>query len=260
MKLAENLVLQSGAMTKELKIALASNDNCSGDVNQLTIAGMQAHDDRLNQLHDTPLHLKLARSEVEATTPSKEPNSLRDEHHRPKEIAPSGSPVKLATTINKSAEVTIQDVEDALLQIEIAAAKEPLLSSVSCCSPTHAASGESDSLLVSLASTNVEPSCPAIQLEEQTTGSPAQMLGLGTVEATTPTLKIAPSSHDLTCHQLEDTELTKATSEATTRLTWRRCRFRQGCVYTRRPRYGSGRPRHDFGAAADAMPHMDIGG
>jgi hypothetical protein len=34
--------------------------------------------------------------------------------------------VKVATTINKSAEVTIQDVEDALLQIEIAAAKEPL--------------------------------------------------------------------------------------------------------------------------------------
>lgn len=77
MKLVENLVLQSGAMTKELKIALASNDNCSGDVNQLTIAGMQAHDDRLNQLHDTPLHLKLARSEAEATTPSKEPKSLK---------------------------------------------------------------------------------------------------------------------------------------------------------------------------------------
>jgi len=48
MKLAENLVLQS----KELKIA-------SGGGNQVTIAGMQAHDDRLNQLHDTPLHLKL---------------------------------------------------------------------------------------------------------------------------------------------------------------------------------------------------------
>ena len=51
-KLEKNLVLQSGAVIEELKIA-------SGGGNQVTIAGMQAHDDRLNQFHDTPLHLKL---------------------------------------------------------------------------------------------------------------------------------------------------------------------------------------------------------
>ena len=76
-----------------------------------------------------------------------------------KEFASSGSPVKVVTTINKSAEVTIQDIKDALHQIETAAAKEPPLSFVSCCSPTHATGGESDSLLLCSASTNVEPSC-----------------------------------------------------------------------------------------------------
>jgi hypothetical protein len=95
--------------------------------------------------------------------------------------------VKVVTTFNKinsssfnnSAipEVTIQDVEDALLQIKFVAAKEPPpLNYVSCCSPTHAASGESDSLLLPPASTNVEPSCPVIRLEKQKAGSSAQML------------------------------------------------------------------------------------
>jgi hypothetical protein len=88
--------------------------------------------------------------------------------------------MEVVTTFNKinsssnglaAPEVTIQDVEDALLQIEIAAAKEPLLNYVSCCSPTHAAGGESDSLLLSPDSTNVEPSYPVIQPEKQTAGS-----------------------------------------------------------------------------------------
>jgi malate synthase len=120
MRLAENLVLQSGVVTEELKIALGSG-------NRVTIACMQAHDDRLNQLHDMPLHLKFVRSEAATPTPSQEPKSLLgDEHHRLKEIAPIGSLEKVATTINKSAEVTIQDIEDALRQIETAAAKDPL--------------------------------------------------------------------------------------------------------------------------------------
>jgi hypothetical protein len=263
MKLTENLVLQMRAMTEKLKITSASNEDW-------TIAGMQAHDDRLNQLHDMPLHLKLATSKATATTPSQEPKSFGDQHHRAKEIAPSGSPMKVATTFNKIKssllskstipEVTIQDVEDTLLQIEIAAAKEPPLNSVSCCSPTHIASGESDSLLLSLLSTNVEPFYPAIQPEEQTTGSPTQVLGFAAVESTTPPPEIAASSHVLTCHQLKNTELATATSEATMRLRRRRCHFRSGCVYTRRPRCGSERPHRSFGAAADAEPHMDIGG
>ena len=130
-------------------------------------------------------------------------------------------------------EVTIQDVEDALLQIEIAAAKEPPLHSISCCSPTHDAGGESDSLLLSPISTNVEPSCP---------------------------VEIDASSPVLTCHQLEDTELAKATLEGATRLRLRRCRFHPGCVYTRRLCCGSAHPRRGFGAAARAEPCMDIGG
>ena len=179
-----------------------------------------------------------------------------------KEIAPSGSLVKVATTFNKinsslsngSAipEVTIQDVEDALLQIEIAAAKEPPLHPFSCCSPTHAAGGESDSLLLSPASTNAEPSCPVIQPEKQTTGSSAQMLRLETVESTTPTQDIDASSSALTSHQLEDT-LAKATLEGATRFRLRRCCFRSGCVYTRRPRYESARPRRGFGAASSPV-------
>ena len=86
----------------------------------------------------------IVRSEAATTTPSQEPKSLLgDEHHMLKEFAPSGSPVKVATTSNKInsssfnrsaiSEVTIQDVEDALLQLEIAAAKEPPLNFVSCC-------------------------------------------------------------------------------------------------------------------------------
>jgi hypothetical protein len=136
--------------------------------------------------------------------------------------------------------------------------RNPPLISVSCCSPTHTTSGEYDPLLLSLPSTNVEPSCPAIQPEEQTIGSPAQVLGFAVVESTTPTPEItASSSHVLTCHQLKNTEKAKATSEATMRLR-KRSRFRPGCVYTRRPRYGPERPHRSFGAAADAEPHVDI--
>jgi hypothetical protein len=150
MKLAENLVLQIHAMTEKMKTT------------------------SMLQLHDTSLHLKLAMSKAMVSSLSQEPRNWGDQLHRPKD-APSGSPVKVVTTFNKinfssfngSAilEVTIQDVEDALLQIEIVAAKEPPLNSVSCCSPTHVAGGESNSLLLSLASANVEPSCPVIMLE-----------------------------------------------------------------------------------------------
>jgi hypothetical protein len=151
-----------------------------------------------------------------------------------------------SSSFNRSTipEVTIQDVEDALLQIEIAAAKEPPLNSISCCSPTHAAGGESDPLLLSPASTNVEPSCPVLQPEKQTTSSSARMLRLESMESTTPTLDIDASSHVLTSHQLEDTELAKVTLEGTTRFRFRRCRFRLGCVYTRHPRCESKCPRH----------------
>ena len=138
-----------------------------------------------------------------ATSPCQEPRSWGDQLHRPKDIAPSGSPVKVATTYNKInsssfnrsaiSEVTIQDIEDALLQLEIATAKESPLNYVSCCSPTHAAGGESDPLLLSPASTNAEPSCLVIQPEKQTTGSSAQMLRLEIVESTTPTLEIDAS-------------------------------------------------------------------
>jgi hypothetical protein len=88
-------------------------------------------------------------SKAMASSPSQESRSWGDQL-QPKEIAPSGSPVEVVTTFNKinsssnglaALEATIQDVEDALLQIEIAAAKEPPLNSVSCCSPTHAARG-----------------------------------------------------------------------------------------------------------------------
>ena len=204
-----------------------------------------------------------------ATSPCQEPRSWGDQLHRPKEIAPSGSPVKVATTSNKInsssfnrsaiSEVTIQDVEDALLQLEIAAAKEPPLNYVSCCSPTHAAGGESDPLLLSPASTNAEPSYPVIQLEKQTTCSSAQMLRLETVESTTPTQDIDASSSALTSHQLEDT-LAKATLEGTTRFRLRRCHFRLGCVYTRCPCYESARPHRGFGDASSADPCMDIVG
>jgi hypothetical protein len=86
---------------------------------------------------------------LQSSSPSQESRSWGDQL-QPKEIAPSGSPMEVVTTFNKinsssnglaAPEVTIQDVEDALLQIEIAAAKEPPLNSVSCCSPTHAAGG-----------------------------------------------------------------------------------------------------------------------
>ena len=198
---------------------------------------MQAHDDTRSLLYDTSLHLKPAMSKVVATSPSQEPRNLGDQLHRPEEIAPNGSPVKVAATSNKinssfnrSAipEVTIQGVEDALLQLESAAAKDPPLKSVSGCSHTDAAGGESDLLLVSLTSTNAEPSCPIMQSEIQRTGSSAQMLtpcSAGhkalseTVESTTPTLEMDASSSVLISHQVEDTELTKATSEPTTRLT-----------------------------------------
>ncbi|CAD6246095.1 unnamed protein product [Miscanthus lutarioriparius] len=156
-------------------------------------------------------------------------------------------------------EVTIQDVEDALLQLEIVVAKEPPLNSISCCSPTHATGGESDPLLLSSASTNAEPSCPIIQLEKQTIGSSAQMLRLETIESTTPTLEIDASSSSLTSHQLEDT-LAKVTLEGMTGFRLRRCRFRLGYVYTRCPRYESARPRRGFGAASGADPCMDIVG
>jgi len=188
------------------------------------------------------------------TEPSQEPKSWGDQLHRTKEIAPSDSPVKVATTFNKinsssnrsaKPEVTIQDVEDALLQIEIAAAKEPPLHPVSCCSPTHAAGGESDSLLLSPPSTNVEPSC-SVEIDTN-------------VEPSCP-LEIDASSPVLTCHQLEDTELAKATLEGATRLRLRRCRFHPGCVYTRSLCCGSAHPRRGFGAAARAEPCMDIGG
>lgn len=139
MKLAENLVLQTCAMIEELKIASVSNDHWSSGMNQVTLAGMEAHDDKLNQLCDTSLHLRLAGSEAAAITPTQEPKNLGDQHQRPEEIAPSGPPVQVATTFNKSAKVTMQDVEDVLLQIEIATAKEPpiesrfLLLTYSCC-------------------------------------------------------------------------------------------------------------------------------
>ena len=117
--------------------------------------------------------------------------------------------------------------------------------SISCCSPTHDAGGESDSLLLSPISTNVEPSCP-VEIDTN-------------VEPSCP-LEIDASSPVLTCHQLEDTELAKATLEGATRLRLRRCRFRPGCVYTRRLCCGSEHPRRGFGAAAGAEPCMDIGG
>ena len=133
------------------------------------------------------------------------------------------------------------------------------MNSVSCCSPIHAAGGESDPLLPSPASTNAEPSCPVIQLEKQTIGSSAQMLRLETVESTTPTLEIDASSSALTSHQLEDT-LAKVTLEGMTGFRLRRCRFCLGCVYTRHPRYESARPCRGFGAASSADPCMDIVG
>jgi hypothetical protein len=120
--------------------------------------------------------------------------------------------------------------------------------------------GESDSLLLSPASTNVEPSCPIIQPEKQTTGSSAQMLRLETVESTAPTVEIDVSSRVPTNHQLEDAELAKSTLEGMIRFRLRRCHFRPGCVYTRRPRCESECPCRGFGAATGAEPGMDIGG
>jgi hypothetical protein len=92
MKLAENLVLQIHAMTEKLKTSSTLNQDWSG-VNQATLDGMQAHDDTLNQLHDTSLYLKLAMSKAVASSPSQESRSWGDQL-QPKEIAPSGSPVK----------------------------------------------------------------------------------------------------------------------------------------------------------------------
>ena len=100
-------------MAEKLKIPSALNQDWSG-VNQATI-----------------------------TEPSQEPKSWGDQLHRTKEIAPSDSPVKVATTFNKinysssngSAipEVTIQDVEDALLQIILLQLRNPH------CIPSHVA-------------------------------------------------------------------------------------------------------------------------
>jgi hypothetical protein len=56
-------------------------------------------------------------------------------------------------------------------------------------------------------------------------------------------MEIDASSRVPTSHQLEDTELAKATLEGTMRFRLRRCRFRLGYVYTRRPRCESERPR-----------------
>jgi hypothetical protein len=56
-------------------------------------------------------------------------------------------------------------------------------------------------------------------------------------------MEIDASSHVPTSHQLEDTKLEKATLEGTMRFRLRRCRFRPGYVYTRRPHCESKRPR-----------------
>jgi hypothetical protein len=119
---------------------------------------------------------------------------------------------------------------------------------------------ESDSLLLSPDSTNVEPSCPVIQPEKQTAGSSTQMLRLETVESTAPIVETDVSSRVPTNHQLEDAELAKPTLEGMTRFRLRRCRFRPGCVYTRRPRCESEHPCCGFGATTGAEPGMDIGG
>jgi hypothetical protein len=61
-------------MTEKLKTSSTLNQDWSG-VNQATLAGMQAHDGTLNQLHDMSLHLKLAMSKAMDSSPRQESRS-----------------------------------------------------------------------------------------------------------------------------------------------------------------------------------------